>query len=68
VEHALQLFANEMIEEHKDVKGKKKLVIQKLHNPNTGICSGSLTEFPQQHGTKQHSIIWSLSKNLIRSS
>src|SRR6266545_2973152 len=34
-----------MIEEHKDVKGKKKLVIQKLHNPNTGICSGSLTEF-----------------------
>ena len=37
MECALQLFANEMVEEHEDAKGKKKLVIQKLHNPNTGI-------------------------------
>lgn len=45
MERALQLFANEMVEEHEDAKGKKKLVIRKLHNPNTGICSGSLTGF-----------------------
>ena len=45
VEHALQLFVNEMVQEQVDAKEKWKFVIQKSHNPDTGIHLRFLTEF-----------------------
>jgi hypothetical protein len=46
VERALQLFANRMIEERVDSKGKNtKLAVRKILNPKTGNGSRSLLEF-----------------------
>jgi hypothetical protein len=46
VEHALQLFANQLVEQRVDSKGKnKKLAIRKLLNAKTGNSSRSLFEF-----------------------
>jgi len=45
VERALQLFANEMIEERVDKNGKSKFVVRKAHHPKTGNHSRVLTEF-----------------------
>lgn len=46
MERALKLFANRMVEQRIDSKGKnKKLAIWKLPNANTGISSRFLLEF-----------------------
>ena len=46
MERALQLFANKMIEERVDLKGKnKKLTVRKISNPKTGNGSKVPLEF-----------------------